>query len=334
VPLVVADAQAPAPPGAEIVAVEDAVATLDAQDARLKEAAAEVKRRRAAVPQGLAGADADDVRRLAAAATRAVAKGRRAEAALAELPAPPEIDANAERAVLDAEAWVAHWVVEREAVRGRAVRVLSTANALAVLALAARVASPSAELAVPLIGAAPVAGVLLWVGGSLRSRRRFRRADVALAAALGRAGVPDVEGLTARRIEVERHARAVEQAAAADRAAQRVLRRWSDLAGGGHPPDTVEELLAAESALHAAEADLEVARAAATAPLLVSGAPEDAVLARLAEAAVERPVVLVTDDERVRAWVESQRPAEVTDLRGRVRSKLQRALALRSPRSA
>jgi hypothetical protein len=316
------------------VAAEEAAAMLDAQDARLREAAAEVKRRRAAVPQGLAGADADDVRRLAAAATRAVVKGRRAEAALAQLPAPPEIDAAAERAVLDAEAWVAHAAIEREAVRGRAVRVLASANALAVLALAARVASLRAEFVVPLIGVAPVAGLLLWLGGAGRARRRSRRAGASLGAALERAGVPDVDGLTARRIEAERHARAAEEAAAADRAAQRVLSRWFDLVGGGHPPDTVEELLAAESALHAAEADLEDARTAAAAPLLVSGAPDAAVLARLAEAAAQRPVVIVTDDERVRAWVESQRPAEVTDLRRRVRSKLQRALALRSPRSA
>src|SRR4029077_846906 len=126
-------------------------------------------------------------------------------------------------------------------------------------------------------------------------RRRARRSGAVLREALAWAGVADLAGLTARRIEAERHARAVEEAAAADRTAQRVLRRWSDLVGGGHPPETVEELLEAEAALHIAEADLEVARSAVAAPLLVTGAPDDAALARLAEAAALRPVVLVTD---------------------------------------
>ena len=298
---------------------------------RLAVAEAELAERRLGLPDGAHGADPDVVRRLADAAASSVTKAARLAAEVEELGPAPPVDPGAERAVLDADTYVAHVRGELDLVSRRAVRVLLGANITGVAIVAGRLVTGVVEPVFPLVGLLPVASLSYALIGTALARRRVSRASTSLSTSLQLAGVRTVSGLSARRARLESHTRRADAAASAGRAADRALRRLAQAAGVGVEPAEVADLVERLVALRAAQEAWRTARAAhdeasaladgpaSDEPLLVAAGCDEELLDRLLQASGRCPVVVVSPDPAVRRWVEAH-GAVAAPARRRLRS--------------
>ena len=287
---------------------------------QLAQAVAAVTAKRAEVPLGLSGPE-PDVEGLARAARSAHAAAAKAAGMQAELDGSgeaPVVNVAAERAVLDAEAYLHHVGGQHHGAVARGVRALYGANVVGMAVLAGRGATALAEPVMPLVALAPAGALALLTVGSLAGRRRRHEARLAFDRALSAAGVHSVAGLTARRARVDAWQRRHAEVVAAARAAERAHDRWVQAIGADVPPSALDQMLTAAASLRQAEQALHTAAAAhdeavalaegpaADAPLVIQGAPDGEQLDRLLQGSGGCPIVLIAPDPADRQRLAAQ----------------------------